>query len=144
MTAYDEPIIKLLKNYLDETGLCHPGKESHPLFFNAQSGQLSTPGVTYIIKKYADMARADTPKLIPDKISPHVFRHSRAMHLLQSGVQPIYIRDFLGHVSFQTTEIYARVSRKQKDEAIANAYQDVGIKNPESNCGKRTMNFLIF
>lgn len=70
LVPLDEPIIKLLKNYLDETGLCRPGKESHPLFFNAQGGRLSTPGVTYIIKKYADMARADNPKLIPDRISP--------------------------------------------------------------------------
>ena len=136
--------MELLKNYLDETGLNRPGKESHPLFFNAQGGQLSTPGVTYIIKKYADMARADNPQLIPEKVSPHVFRHSRAMHLLQSGVQPIYIRDFLGHVSVQTTEIYARVSRKQKDEAIANAYRDVGIKTPEPKLWEKDDELLDF
>lgn len=144
LVPLDEPIMELLKNYLDETGLCRPGKERHPLFFNAQGGQLSTPGVTYIIKKYADMARFDNPQLIPEKVSPHVFRHSRAMHLLQSGVQPIYIRDFLGHVSVQTTEIYARVSRKQKDEAIANAYRDVGIKNPEPKLWEKDDELLDF
>ena len=67
LVPLDEPIMELLKNYLDETGLCRPGKERHPLFFNAQGGQLSTPGVTYIIKKYADMARFDNPQLIPRK-----------------------------------------------------------------------------
>lgn len=144
LVPLDEPIMELLKNYLDETGLCRPGKERHPLFFNAQGGQLSTPGVTYIIKKYADMARFDNPQLIPEKVSPHVFRHSRAMHLLQSGVQPIYIRDFLGHVSVQTTEIYARVSRKQKDEAIANAYRDVGINNPEPKLWEKDDELLDF
>ena len=54
------------------------------------------------------MARLLNSDIIPEKISPHVFRHSRAMHLLQAGVNLVYIRDILGHVSIQTTEIYAR------------------------------------
>jgi len=47
------------------------------------------------------------------------------MHLLQAGVNLVYIRDFLGHESVTTTEIYARVDSKQKREAIEKAY--VGI-----------------
>jgi len=45
---------------------------------------------------------------------------------------------------FQTTEIYARVSRKQKDEAIANAYRDVGIKNPEPKLWEKDDELLDF
>ena len=53
------------------------------------------------------------------------------MHLLQAGVNLIYIRDILGHVSVQTTEIYARVDSKAKQDALEMAYAEVGIKEPE-------------
>lgn len=141
----DEPIANLIKNYLEETKLFRPNQNKHPLFYNAQGGRLSTPGVTYVVCKYANMARLIHPDLIPSKVSPHIFRHSRAMHLLQAGTPLIYIRDFLGHVSVQTTEIYARVSTKQKNDAIANAYQDLGIKKTEAKLwegNKEIMDFL--
>ena len=55
------------------------------------------------------------------KISPHGLRHSKAMHLLENSVNLIYIRDFLGHVSIETTEIYAianpEIRRKQIESA---------------------------
>jgi site-specific recombinase XerD len=47
------------------------------------------------------------------------------MHLLQAEVNLVYIRDILGHVSIQTTEIYTRVDSKQKREALEKAYVDV-------------------
>lgn len=47
------------------------------------------------------------------------------MHLLQAGVNLVYIRDILGHVSIQITEVYARADSKQKREAIRKAYQNV-------------------
>lgn len=47
------------------------------------------------------------------------------MHLLQAGVNLVYIRDILGHCSVQTTEIYAKTDSKQKREAIEKAYIDV-------------------
>ncbi len=53
------------------------------------------------------------------------------MHLLQAGVNLIYIRDILGHVSVQTTEIYARADSKAKQDALEMAYAEVGIKEPE-------------
>lgn len=52
-------------------------------------------------------------------------RHSKAMHLLQSGVNLIYIRDLLGHVNIQTTEIYAKAYSSMKRKALKNAYADV-------------------
>ena len=54
------------------------------------------------------------------------------MHMLQAGINLVYIRDFLGHQSVQTTEIYARADSKQKREAIEKAYTDVKPKeNPK-------------
>jgi len=60
--------------------------------------------------------------VIPPKVRPHVLRHSKGMHLLQAGVNLIYIRDFLGHVDIKTTEIYARTDTETKRKAIENAY----------------------
>ena len=74
------------------------------------------------------MARKENKAIIPDKISCHSLRHSKAMHLLQAGVNLVYIRDILGHVSVQTTEIYARVDSMQKRKALEKAYVNV---NPD-------------
>src|SRR3546814_5159033 len=54
--------------------------------------------------------------LLGTKISPHTLRHSKAMHLLQAGVNLIYIRDLLGHSDIKTTEIYARRSEEHTSE----------------------------
>ena len=72
---------------------------------------LSRYGVTYILKKYAAKA---SPVLEPQNISPHVLRHTKAMHLLRAGVNMIYIRDFLGHADISTTEVYARIDAEMK------------------------------
>ena len=52
------------------------------------------------------------------KVTPHMFRHSRAMHLLEAGVNLVYIRDLLGHVSVTTTETYARANPEMRRKAI--------------------------
>ncbi|SHG74821.1 site-specific integrase [Chryseobacterium vrystaatense] len=125
----DIPLLKeqinLLEQYVKENHLLRPEKQFSPLFFNRGGGKLTAAGVTYILKKYAKSAREVNSQLIPQIISPHVFRHSKAMHLLQVGVNIVYIRDFLGHVSVQTTERYARADSKQKREALEAAYEDV-------------------
>lgn len=81
------------------------------LFFQEEKQALSRYGVTYILKKYAAKA---SPVLEPQKISPHVLRHTKAMHLLRAGVNMIYIRDFLGHADISTTEVYARIDAEMK------------------------------
>jgi site-specific recombinase XerD len=54
-----------------------------------------------------------------------MFRHSKAMHLLQAGVSLIYIRDILGHEDLKTTEIYAKCDTELKRKAIENAFPDL-------------------
>ena len=127
----DEPIVELVKKYIHESKLDQPGKDHHPLFYNTWHEKLTPAGVAHIINKYFKMAKIQHPDVFPNKISPHVFRHSRAMHLLQAGVNLIYIRDILGHVSIQTTEIYARVDSEPKRTALEKAYASIGITEPE-------------
>jgi site-specific recombinase XerD len=117
--------VAILKEYMTENNLLESRMNQRPLFQNNRGGKLTGAGITYILKNYAAMARNSTENLIPAQISPHCLRHSKAMHLLQAGINLVYIRDILGHVSIQTTEIYARADSKQKREALEKTYASV-------------------
>lgn len=112
----------LLRQYMHEHRLNDSARKQYPLFSNSQGKKLTRAGVNYILQKYISLARAANPQLIPDSFSCHGLRHSKSMHLLQAGVNLVYIRDILGHVSIQTTEVYARADSKQKRDAIEKAY----------------------
>ena len=66
---------------------------------------------------------------VPEKVKCHMLRHSKAVHLLQAGVNLIYIRDFLGHSDIKTTEIYARADTELKRKALENAYPELVDSN---------------
>ena len=123
-----EEQVNILRNYLTEFDLLKHHTRSYPLFFNSRHESFTRAGITHILLKYANKARKRDPKLIREKLSCHSIRCSKAMHLLQAGVNLVYIRDILGHVSVQTTEIYARADSKLKREAIEKAYIDVAPK----------------
>ena len=101
---------KLLDAYIRNFNLNSEPLTS-PLFFNQKGQALSRYGITYILKKYVSQAELDSDTR---KISPHVLRHTKAIHLLRAGVNMIYIRDFLGHVDISTTEVYARIDAEMK------------------------------
>jgi site-specific recombinase XerD len=117
--------VDLLKNYLRENQLTEPEAGSYPLFSNSRKEKLTRAGINHIVQKYFQMARLVNKSIVPEKISSHSLRHSKAMHLLQAGVNLVYIRDILGHVSVQTTEVYARADSRQKRKALENAYVNV-------------------
>jgi integrase/recombinase XerD len=118
-------MVEILEIYLEENYLNTLSQSERPLFFNRSGAKLTSSGITYILKKYASMARIVHPELIPRQISPHILRHSKAMHLLQAGVNLVYIRDILGHVSIQSTEVYARADSKQKRESLEKASRNI-------------------
>ncbi len=116
----------LIQKYLTKERLDSAACSSRLMFTNRSCQKLTRSGVLYIVTKYADSARAQSPELIPETLTPHCIRHSKAMHLLEAGVNLIYIRDFLGHEHLKTTEIYARSNSRAKRDAIANAYSHIG------------------
>lgn len=111
----------LLKQYVDQNHIYRVENSAKLLFENRSGNKLTRAGITYILNKYVESARQINPDFIPNNISPHCIRHSKAMHLLQSGVNLIYIRDLLGHVDLKTTEIYARADTKMKRDALEKA-----------------------
>jgi len=130
----------LLAAYLAEHGLDHPGHDDHPLFVNQHGSKLSRGGIAWIIGKY--QAQADDPTLAGADLSPHVLRHSRAMHLYEAGVPLPYIRDILGHVELATTDIYARASTEAKRKALEAAYDIVTNDLPEWNHDSGLLSWL--
>ena len=137
------PTGELLRQYIEGAGLSHPSKSRTPLFTNRGKQPLTRAGVTYILKKYASQAQSSGVKDISDEITPHWLRHSKAMHLLQSGVNLIYIRDLLGHSDVSTTEIYARADETMKRKALLEAYKSpTEDKLPEWKTDKNLLDWL--
>jgi integrase/recombinase XerD len=95
-----------------------PPDSSGAVFANRAGERLGRAGAAYILATCAHAAHAQRPELVPEKVSPHMLRHSKAMHLLENGVNLIYIRDILGHASVVTTEIYAKANPEMKRQAI--------------------------
>lgn len=98
----------------------HEGKPDAPLFYSRLHAPLTRFGLYKLVKRYA----SDLPQASPNsgearRISPHVFRHTAAMHLLEAGVEINVIRAWLGHVSLETTNRYAEINIRTKEAAVA-------------------------
>ena len=106
-------------------GYDDPARSDDWLFINHMGNQFTRQGICYLVRKYAEKAHAVDASLIPEDMSPHKIRHSAAMGLVSAGVDLIYIRDLLGHVSVKTTEVYARADAKMKREAIEAASKEL-------------------
>ena len=110
--------LELLREHRREYGLDRPEHADKPLFQNRKGERLSRSGVRYLLQKHVQPVRRDHPGFT-QPVSPHTLRHTKGMHLLESGVPLEIIRDFLGHVDVKTTEIYARANLEMKQKALA-------------------------
>jgi site-specific recombinase XerD len=110
--------VALLGNYLGELKSKGRTIGDEPLFCNRSGKRMTRAGVSYILKKYFVQTKQLMAGL-PDSISPHTMRHSKAMHLLQAGINIFYIKDLLGHADISSTEIYAHADIEMKREALS-------------------------
>lgn len=93
--------------------------QSDHLFLNRSNNTISRSGITYIIKKYTKKSTLGISGSLKNfKITPHIFRHTMAMHLLQSGVELNVIKSWLGHVSIATTNRYIEIDLEMKKKAL--------------------------
>ena len=93
------------------------------LFYLVSHGwphQLSHDCVAKFIRKYGELARTVCPE-VPANVHAHQFRHSRAMHLYQNGMDLTLISQWLGHANLETTQVYAKADTEHKRKAIAKA-----------------------
>ena len=118
--------VQLVSRYMDDYNLKSNGRQQSPLFFNSRGEKLTRPGICYILNKYFKQAKKANPEsILSDRIHPHMLRHAKAVHMLESGVNLIYIRDFLGHASVTTTEIYLKTETELKRSVLEKNYPDV-------------------
>jgi site-specific recombinase XerD len=75
-------------------------------------------GVYELVKRYGQRAALAVPSIATKQVSPHIIRHSTAMHLLRARVDINTIRGWLGHVSLSTTNIYAEIDLEMKAKAL--------------------------
>jgi integrase/recombinase XerD len=111
---------RALGQYLYDQRLDEPASAEARLFQNQRGGSFSRWGIRYLLKRYSEQARVTCPDL-PERITPHSLRHTKAMHLLQVGNPPIVIRDILGHADIESTEVYARADMEMKRRALEKA-----------------------
>jgi len=108
--------VKALKSYIEDRSLRFT--ETVSLFVNAKGQRLSRFGLRYIIGHRVGKAARTCPSLLTRKITPHTFRHTTAMHLLQSGVDLNMIRSWLGHASIDTTHGYVEIDLEMKRKTL--------------------------
>jgi site-specific recombinase XerD len=107
----------LLKSYIAER---RPYRDSlNNVFINSRGYPLTRFGVGYIIRSRIAAAVHHCPTLAKKKIGPHTFRHTTAMHLLQSGVDLTVIKNWLGHVNLDTTHTYVEIDLEMKRKALS-------------------------
>lgn len=122
----------LLKGYMKSRGFCSndPGIQNGHLFSSRTNEHMSISCMEGIVKKYlAACRREHQDKFLEKGYSPHSFRHSIAVHMLEAGDSLVTIKAFLGHASIVTTTVYAQVTPE-----LANKYLDErGKPIPEKN-----------
>ena len=112
-----------LRTLLDERRAVQ--KPENPVFSSRPGVPLTRFGIYKIVRRHANHLDRDGDR--PRRVSPHLFRHTAAVHLLESGVEVNVIRAWLGHVSLDTTNRYAEITLRAKEAAMRTCEPPSGI-----------------
>lgn len=115
--------VTILNEYLKISKLNRSEAVDFPLFMNRNGEKLTRFGITHLLKTHAENARIKF-KTIPERLSPHMLRHSKAMHLLEQGVSEIVIQHILGHADLKTTGVYAKANSEMTRAALEKVDKD--------------------
>jgi site-specific recombinase XerD len=106
-----------------------------PVFMSHTGRALTRYGIYKIVRRHTQhLGNKNSGARCPN-VSPHVFRHTTAVHLLEAGVEVNVIRAWLGHVSLETTNRYAEINIRMKEEALRHCHPP--ILESERFLGKR-------
>jgi site-specific recombinase XerD len=109
--------VEALRRYLSR-GRPYLDRRHRPeLFLNAQGGALTRAGAFLILRRLAERASLD-----PERVHPHLLRHSFATHLLEGGADLRSVQEMLGHADLATTELYTHVSDRRRRDAYFAAH----------------------
>lgn len=113
--------------------------KSDAVFLNRSNQPLTRFGIHRLVTQYAERASSTVPSMATKRVSPHTIRHTTAVHLLRAGVDINTIRAWLGHVSLDTTHVYAEVDMEMKAKALAR----VDISDLQSRPWRRPLPSLM-
>lgn len=129
-------VSNMLKIYLNRFNI---NEQDDYILKNRLNYKITRDGVQYIIDTYVNKAKEKYPNYYNSKITNHSFRHSKAMHLLEAGVNLVYIRDILGHKSITTTEVYAKTNPEIKRKAIEDNSQSIKVNDKYDDKNKNDL-----
>lgn len=116
-----QELVKLINKYLKEIYINY-GDDY--LFYSNQKKKYNRKSINYIINKIIKDLKEKYPNYFKGNYHPHSFRHSKATHLYNNGTPLLYIKEFLGHSTISSTEIYATPdSKKQRDQILKNSHE---------------------
>ena len=93
-------------------------KATEVAFPSVRGTPLSSDGLDYVLQQAVKRATEACPSLLTKRVTPHLIRHTSAMHLLQAGVDMAVIALWLGHESIETTHIYVEADLAIKELAL--------------------------
>jgi integrase/recombinase XerD len=103
------------------------------LFLNAKGGPLTRSGAFLILRRLAEKAGLE-----PERVHPHLLRHSFATHLLEGGADLRSVQEMLGHADLSTTELYTHVSDRRRRELYFQAHPHARRKSTEERNDARS------
>ena len=125
-------------------GMATSRNQQH-VFVNRHGQPLTRDGIAYILRKHASaVAVRERPTMAHKRVTPHVFRHSCAVALLQSGTDVTVIRDYLGHASVETTGRYITTNLQMKRDALKTFWKHAGLEPDRAKPWKPKPNLLAF
>lgn len=134
-------MVPLMKETMDHynryMSLFHPGESSRsekPLFYSHRNGKcspISDDLIRTFMNQYAKKAH-EICNEVPESIHPHMWRHTRAMHLYQHGMDLTLVSQWLGHASLSATMIYAYADTEMKRKAIEKATIDIPLNSTKN------------
>lgn len=131
-----EELAKLINKYLKEAYINY-GEDY--LFYSTQKKKYYRNSINKIITNLINNLKIKYPNYFNGSYSPHSLRHTKATHLYNNGTPLLYIKEFLGHSTVSSTEIYATPdSKKQREEILKNS-ESIKTKNKYSNNKKNDL-----
>lgn len=119
VTPITKDVVRLFREYCKIFHADFPHSQDEYLFYIVRKGilaQMSADNVQRFLRIYEKFAKKTNPKL--NHLHPHLFRHSRAMHLYMAGVPLPLVAEWLGHSNLETTQIYAQATMEMKRKAV--------------------------
>lgn len=115
--------VQYCKQYISIYHTTDFSTDDAPLFYTVIHGKhqpMSPDTVALFFKKYGNLAYSQCSEM-PERMHPHILRHTRAMHLYQHGMPLMLLSDYMGHSNVETTRIYAYADTEMKRNAINKA-----------------------